>query len=208
MQSNLEEVLRNVPGWLTIEEAVMIFELARDSPAEGTVVELGSYLGRSTICLALGVSERKDKFRSVISVDPHTGSEEHQPGAWAFKPETLNQQTGVIDTLPLFRANISRFGVSDIVEIWMMTSLQAAAHCDDKVRLLFVDADHREEAVYADIVAWKEKLSEHGYVVLHDVGSWPGPTAVAERLIASGQFWPVLRAGTALALSVSSSLTS
>ena len=46
--------LDEVDGWLTLEQARMLYDRARVLPPQGRVVEIGSHHGRSTIALALG----------------------------------------------------------------------------------------------------------------------------------------------------------
>jgi hypothetical protein len=194
----IDRVLCEVPGWLSKPEASLLYEFARDWPGTGDVVEIGSYQGRSTICLAFGVAERKSG--RVISVDMHTGSREHQPGKRAYHPETFCPETGGIDTLALLRANLSLFEVAEVVQTRVMTSVAAAATFTSPVRLLFIDADHHVQSVLEDLFAWKCHLEKGACVILHDVGGWPGPTAAARRLVATGRFLPVRQADSALAL--------
>ena len=201
MSFSIVDVLCAVPGWLKENEALMLYELARDWPGDGSVVELGSYQGRSTICLAAGVRARSDTSRPIVSVDIHTGSLEHQPGGLVFNPNTLDSRTGRVNTSALFFSNIQKFGVADMVEARIATTQEAARAFIGEVRLLFVDADHTEKAVQDDVDAWSRHFQQSACLILHDVGrSWPGPTAVAQRLLASGNYSVIRRAGSALAL--------
>jgi len=68
--SELRRVLADVPGWLGDEEALALYELARGCTGRGAIVELGSWRGRSTICLALGSKDGSGV--PVIAVDRHT----------------------------------------------------------------------------------------------------------------------------------------
>jgi Methyltransferase domain len=55
-----------IEGWLTRDQAWVLFEAARSLPAGSTVVEIGSHQGRSTVVLAaaLEVGSR------LVAVDP------------------------------------------------------------------------------------------------------------------------------------------
>jgi len=149
MTAHIDAVLSEVPGWLSQPEESLRYEFARDWPATGNIVEIGSYQGRSTICLAFGVAERKTGY--VLSVDIHTGSRERQPGKRAYHPETFCPKTSGIDTLPLLRADLARFEVAEIVQIRVMTSVAAAAMFTNRVRLLFIDPDHHVQSVGGSI---------------------------------------------------------
>ena len=55
----LAEALEPVDGWLGSREAWALYRAARDAPGDAPVaVEIGSWMGRSTIALALGFRDR------------------------------------------------------------------------------------------------------------------------------------------------------
>jgi hypothetical protein len=45
----------SIEGWLKIEEAAALYRLARRLPPDSTIVEIGSWKGKSTYCLARGL---------------------------------------------------------------------------------------------------------------------------------------------------------
>jgi hypothetical protein len=200
MNAVIHGMLSEVHGWLTEEEGEMLYGLAKYWPGNGRVVELGAYQGRSTVCLAAGLVARNIRSRPLLSVDTHKGSQEHQPGGFAFDPTTLSRVSGAVDTLPLLIWNLKRFGLLSMVEIAVQTSHQAGQSFQDDIRLLFVDADHSPEAVQNDWTIWKKHLDPSACVVLHDVGGWPGPTCLAEMLLTSGDYVLVKQVGSALAI--------
>ena len=202
MHLDLPKVLAEVPGWLTSEEALLLYSLARDWPGSGRIVEVGSFQGRSTICLAAGLLDRQDDTSSMLSVDTHLGSVEHQPGESAFHPNTLNRANGRIDTLALLMSNLRRFSVASRVEVSVSTSIEAARIHTGKIRLLFIDADHSEDAVMSDVVEWGRHLDSTACLVLHDVGAWRGPTVVALHLLKTGKWEVIKRSESALALRI------
>ncbi len=75
-------------------------------------MEIGSYCGKS----AVFIGEACKKNNAVLfSLDHHRGSEEQQPGQEYFDPDFLDDQTGLIDTLPFFRRTLLDFGLEDTV---------------------------------------------------------------------------------------------
>ncbi|WP_218280645.1 class I SAM-dependent methyltransferase [Verrucomicrobium spinosum] len=48
---------RGIEGWFTWKEALSLYELAKALPSNSTVVEIGSWKGRSTYCLAQGLKD-------------------------------------------------------------------------------------------------------------------------------------------------------
>ncbi len=149
-------IAREISGWLTRREADFLFDAARALPAGATVVEIGSFLGRSTVCLALGLEAGRGG--RLVSVDPHIGSPKHE------------HLLRCADTLPPFRRNLRRAGVEDRVRVLHMTSVDAAARVAEPIDLLFVDGAHERDAVAADVGAWLPKVRPGGVIAFHD--SW------------------------------------
>ena len=181
----LERVVEEVSGWLSIAEAELLFTLAREWPSDSRCVELGSFQGRSTICTALGLKHSGTLHGKFLSIDTHKGSKEHQPCGWAFDPCSIGEG-GVVNTEILLRRNLARFHVDHLVEVFVGKTVDLAESFSDQIRILFVDADHRLEAVRSDVKAWSKHVPVGGCIALHDVGNWTGPTIVAGELLARG----------------------
>jgi hypothetical protein len=86
----------SVEGWLLASEGNWLFNSARSLPNRANLVEIGSYKGRSTCCLALGC---RDSERRVYAVDSFDGGP-NLPKA---------------DSLAAFSLNMKRCDVSDLV---------------------------------------------------------------------------------------------
>lgn len=155
--SDLRRVLADVPGWLGDEEALALFELARGCTGRGAIVELGSWRGRSTICLALGSKEGSGA--PVVAVDRHMDK-----------------------TFVDFQENIRRAGVADLVRPIRATSAEALAEFDEPIELLFIDASHKYEDVRRDFDQWVPMVVEGGTVAMHDT-TWEGSKVVSEEAI-------------------------
>jgi predicted O-methyltransferase YrrM len=119
------------------------------------VVEIGSWKGRSTIALALGVRGRG--AGRVYAIDPHTGSKEHQ--------EVL----GRVDTFGDFLHNIKKAGVAEVVEPIQSTSHDASRRFKaNSVHVLFIDGSHEYLDVLRDIEDWAPLLRDGAIVALND----------------------------------------
>jgi MMP 1-O-methyltransferase len=156
----IADLVRPVDGWLFDGEARLLFELARTADPAGVIVEIGSWKGKSTICLAKG-SEAGPRLK-VYAIDPHIGSEEHHA-------------TGQIWTFEEFQANIRTAGVQDSVIPMVKTSTAAAKEFTMPVSLVFIDGAHDYDSVKADFEAWFPKVIEGGMVAFHDTTGWEGP---------------------------------
>jgi len=77
----------------------------------------------------------------------------------------------------------SEFG--DRAEVVRAASLDAAkAVADESLDFVFIDADHRYEAVAADIQAWQPKVRKGGVIAGHDYGpQWPGVAKAVKRYV-------------------------
>lgn len=171
----LIQFIYGIEGWLTIKEAELLYELARNCTGNGVIVEIGSYKGRSTVCLALG--SKSGKNVPIYSVDHHTGSPEHR--GWF----------GQINTLFDFKKNIEKVGVNDLIIPLVMQSEKAAVDFEKQIELLFIDGAHEYESVKQDFEVWTPKLINGGIIVMHDINLWPGPTIVVDKfLINSNKF--------------------
>jgi len=87
----------DIEGYLSEGEGRLLYTLAKRNPTIGHIVELGSYLGRSTVCLAQGNEEGK---RTLFAVDRFTGDE--------FVGKRKSYYDG-------FHANIEKYGFGDDV---------------------------------------------------------------------------------------------
>lgn len=147
----------DVAGWLREAEGKKLAELA----AEKRVLEIGSYCGLSTICMARTAAQ-------VQAVDYFDGRGTPEPQ----------------DTLEQFEKNLTRYGVRDKVQI----RHPAASHLIEECDLIFLDGAHDRESVQADIKKYLPFLSEGGLIAFHDYDEpcHPGVTEAVDELLAAG----------------------
>lgn len=160
----VKELIADVPGWLSDEEGEALYELARGCTGQGVIVEIGSWKGKSTICLGLG--SRAGNGVRIFAVDPHA---DYRHGE--------------------FRANVERAGIADLVTPVKGLSQEVVGGFDEPIELLFVDGSHEEDDVRADFEQWVPKVVEGGTVAFHDTTWHPGVRrVVAEKIYGSRQF--------------------
>ncbi len=156
--------LKDVDGFLRRREAWWLHEAARVTcmrAGHATVVEIGSWKGRSTIALALGISASGRGGR-LYAIDHHRGSSEHIA------------KYGEVDTYADFCTNIARAGVSEVVIAVRQESASAVGLFENEsVDMIFIDGSHEYTAVLADLDAWRPKLTTGATVALNDP-LWPG----------------------------------
>jgi MMP 1-O-methyltransferase len=157
-EAAMRKIVAAVPGWLGPREQTALYALARAISGRGVIVEIGSWLGKSTICLALG--SRAGAGASVYAIDPF---------AAARGIDTYLEGAGVSDIVKLISA-CSQAG--DLV-----------AAFSDPVELLFIDGSHTFADVRDDFDLWVPKLVEGGFVAMHDTTWSRGPRLVARESI-------------------------
>lgn len=177
---SLAQHFDTVQGYLHSLEGYMLMLYASDGPGEGAIVEIGSFMGKSTCWLARGAKDAQRE--KVTAVDHFTGSPEHQVGADLEVPQLACEGT----TFDIFMDNLNRFELGDYVTPIKASSEEAAREWDQPIRLLFIDADHSYEGVKNDYELWAPHVVPGGIIAFHDTVDWPGVARFFNELIASG----------------------
>jgi MMP 1-O-methyltransferase len=154
----VKELIKDVPGWLSDEEGEALYELARECTGRGAIVEIGSWKGKSTICLGLG--SRAGSGVPIFAVDPHA---DYRHGE--------------------FKDNIERAGIADLVTPVKGLSQEVVGGFDEAIELLFVDGSHEEDDVRDDFEHWVPKVVEGGVVAFHDTTWHAGVRKVVAKKI-------------------------
>jgi predicted O-methyltransferase YrrM len=170
MDPELRAAAEAAPGFMPADEGLALYDAAVAAVADGPLVEIGSWMGKSTLYLAAAARERKTY---VVTVDHHRGSEEHQPG-WDYHDESLvDPDVGRIDTLPHFRRTTAGAGVEDVVVGVIAKSETLAFLWALPVAFLFLDGSHTDESAQRDLACWAPHLAPGGTLAIHDV--FPDP---------------------------------
>ncbi len=175
-----------IKGFLDPMEGYTLALFAAHGPGQGEIVEIGSFMGKSTCWLAKGskVTERE----KVTAVDHFRGSPEHKKGQ-PWEEEALLQDGSL---LPTFMKNITAAGLADHITPIEARSRAAAASWSKPIRLLFIDGDHSYEASKKDFEAWSPHVVPKGLIAFHDIPVWPGVTQYFDELMAQGEYQCIL----------------
>ena len=169
------ELVADVDGWMTPGQASTLFDAARRCPPSGSIVEIGSFRGRSTIVLA---SAAPDGVQ-IVAIDPHAGNDRGPQEIDGFQDEASDDHA-------VFLANLERAGVADRVRHLRMFSDEAHAHVDGQVDVLYIDGAHRYAPALSDIRSWGDRVAEGGTMLIHDSFSSIGVTAAIMRALVPG----------------------
>lgn len=160
-------------GLIPDEVGQALYALALVVPAEQVIVEIGSYQGKSTCYLASGA--RDGCGAHVYAVDPWD-TEGNVTGRFGFAEAP---------TRIAFERQVRAARLWSRVTPLQGFSTQVARRWDGPlVGLLFVDGDHSEQAVRADLEAWRPHLAPSAVVAFDDLDTPrnPGVRAAIESL--------------------------
>jgi hypothetical protein len=154
-------------GWLSETEGRALARLA----AGKDVLEIGSFCGRSTVCLA-------QEAKRVHCVDPFDARSTDHAGE---------------STLEKFLANLTKYGATDRVTFDVGTAADVVPGLPPgSFDLAFIDGAHDRESVATDVRLALSVLRPGGLLAFHDYrtyagecdGRWdPGVTAAVDNLI-------------------------
>jgi len=148
---------------LTEVERLVLYKLALQVPRGSSIVEIGSYLGASSCFLAAAAVERRS---NLFCVD-----------TWQNDAMTEGRR----DTYQEFLSNTQRY--RHVISPIRQRSEDAATEFSRVISFLFVDADHKYDAVVSDLRCWLPKLCSGAWLVLHDWGWAIGVQRAIEELV-------------------------
>jgi MMP 1-O-methyltransferase len=180
----------SIDGWLTVDEAITLYELSRALPHEAPVaVEIGSWQGKSSVCLASGLQGKRQPRLCCIDPFDASGDGESAP--------TYGQRARQIDgeLRRTFEQNLREVGLRDLIEVRQGFSHEQAQQWQEPIDLLFLDGDHSYAAVRQDFEDWAPKVRPGGYLVMHDVvhPQHQGPARVVDELVHNDPQWVDVR---------------
>lgn len=154
---------------LQLDEAALLYRLARHVPAAATVAEIGRFKGGSTLLLASALPDGAELW----SYDLHVALRADLSG-------------------PMLDAELEtaleRYGLRDRVHLVVGDS-RTAEPPPRPPALVFVDGDHTYEGARADYERWRDVVAPGGHILFHDAvdtGGWgnhyPGVARLVEEI--------------------------
>ena len=153
---------RRVVGWTRGDEAVELARASHSLRDGAVVVEVGAFLGCSSILLA-GARKERGSGR-VHCIDPFDAS-----GDDFSVPVYERVRDGMGRSLrQQFDHNIRRAGLDDWVQVYQATGEEVARTWSEPVDLLYIDGDQSYEAVLATYDSWYPFLRAGSVVAVHN----------------------------------------
>lgn len=190
--------LKNIKGFLDDDEARHLYDMALWASVAGPCLEVGSYCGKSAVCLGAACRENN---AVLFSIDHHRGSEEQQPGEEYFDPTLFDHRAGQIDTLPFFLSAIEKTGLADTVVPIVCRSATTAKGWATPLSLVFIDGGHSLETATTDYRCWAQHIIPGGLLLIHDIfetldQGGQAPYEIYKMALDSGIFKPHSRVKT------------
>jgi predicted O-methyltransferase YrrM len=127
-----------IPGWMWKAELQWLYQTAKGMK---TIVEVGSWMGKSTHALCSGCPG------TVFAVDTFMGTDNER--------DTYHAYAKTHSVREAFNRNVGHF---DNLVVLAQPSTKAVAWFDDRsIDMVFIDGDHSYEAALADFVFWSRK---------------------------------------------------
>ena len=120
---------------------------------EMRIIEIGSYIGESTMIFA-------DRFKEVVSVDPYINDYDLEDAACSFAPFDKVYEQFVRNTL----------SVPNIKSIRETSQNAFSILKDQQWDMVYIDGLHTFEGVSYDIAHYKTIIKPGGFVCGHDYG--------------------------------------
>ena len=163
---DVQVAVADVEGWMTPGQARKLWGAAQEVAAEGTIVEIGSFRGRSMIVLASAAAPGVD----LVAIDPHAGNDRGPQELEGFEDDATQDHA-------VFNANLAAAGVADRVRHVRKFSNEALEDVPGQIDVLYIDGAHRFVPARDDIKRWGAKVKPGGQLLIHDSFSSIGVTA-------------------------------
>lgn len=175
-QHPLPDSVYHLYGFLSPLEMRLLYDLAAAAQPNRAIVEIGSFQGKSTVCLGLGA---KHSGARVYAIDPHDD-------------EQINAETlyGMSNHAALLM-NLCLHGVADAVRVVALPSLMVADSWwkNYPIDLLWIDGSHEYPAVSQDLKNWS--CYTVGKILVHDSsGHFPGVTHALQEFLMTAPWKP------------------
>jgi predicted O-methyltransferase YrrM len=190
MDDAARQLARTCKGFLDEEEGLRLHTLASEHAPLGPVLEIGSYCGKSAVYLGAGV---KAAGGTLLCLDHHRGSEEHQPGEEYHDASLFDAAVGRMDSLVELRRTLARAELESNTILLVTTSQLGARVWSTPLAMVFIDGGHSHAQAHADYEGWHDKVMPGGILAIHDLFPDPAtggqaPIEIYRRGLLSGLF--------------------
>lgn len=170
-------------GWFNDQGQQLYNEVITKCPENSHFVEIGCFMGRSTVCMAQLIKSHNKSIK-FDAVDHFKGSDEHYE---------LLQNKSLFD---IFKQNMIDAEVIDLVNVFPLDSVSASKlYEDNSLDFVFIDAAHDYKSVILDIQHWLPKVKINGILAGDDYlpKLFPGVVRAVDEMFGptrkTGHYW-------------------
>lgn len=149
--SNKQQLKKNysIKGHISLNQAIELYKIAKSLNNDSVIVEIGSYLGKSTSIIAEGIKDKNNCKLYAIDTFENQGMSE-----------------GLRNTFPEFERNTARY--KKMITVLKGFSFNVVKDFSESIDFLFIDGNHEYESVKKDIEDWICLVKEGGLVCFDD----------------------------------------
>jgi predicted O-methyltransferase YrrM len=162
---------KEIQGWFN-HQAAYDYLLA-NMPKDGTFVELGAWLGKSSSYLC-----DKATGQDIIIVD-----------TWKGSPNELTTHHKLATEQDIYELFVENMGERKYKAIKATSKAAARKFKAESLDVVFIDLTHTYEAVKEDIKLWLPKVKKGGYIAGDDYHeNWKGVIQAVDELLPHATF--------------------
>jgi predicted O-methyltransferase YrrM len=177
MADTYPKIMHGVHGLIGRGEANYLNSIGADM-GEGIYIDLGTFRGRSAVCMADSFRKANLKDTKVWTLD--TFDRRALSSRWSKdnleprrrgnlpRPESTKKAAMEVERIAEVQEVMDSRGLSDYVRIISSETTVVPKDLDRPVRFVFIDADHSYDGCMTDWFAWKDLVADDGAVAFHD----------------------------------------
>jgi predicted O-methyltransferase YrrM len=160
-----------IDGWFNHQTTYNY--LLANMPEDGTFVELGAWLGKSSAYLC-----DKATSQQITIVDSFKGTADY-----------LDSFYQLAKTQDIYKLFLKNMGDRNYKVIKSTSKAASKKFADESLDVVFIDLDHSYEAVKEDIRLWLPKVKKGGYIAGDDYQeNWKGVIQAVDELLPHATF--------------------
>lgn len=167
-----KQLIGKVEGLCLEEDCFLLYSLVKDLKLKADILEIGSFKGRVSIALAVGLKESRQDGKAY-SIDANL---------FGTKSQLLK--------------NIERFGVKDLVIPIFTHSAKANKGWRHPLKLIWIDTDGNYFSVKCDFLLWERYLVVGGAIALSAAMSSKIERFVRDCIVGSKRFERITNIGS------------
>lgn len=156
------KINENIPGWSSAHKLNMLAKLSSEVPDYGWIVEIGSYVGRSSYALGMN---KKDNVK-LTCIDPWPCER--------FEQKKIREGTlGIHNdddfySIEAWEKNMDEVTNKEAIRMWMPLPLGGSLQFNNKADLLFIDGGHTFAETYQNLKDWVPYLTTPNATIVVD----------------------------------------